>query len=334
MILEGVLEMLKNMFPEAEMTVLSANPAETEKTHKVKSLYLFPAGIRSFIKSIKYGWLKTTKQAVKECDLFVLGGGGLFASIKKRANIIWALQVFWARKKPLFILGQSLENISGFVVRMIITKVFSKAKMIVLRDYLSKSILETIGINKIVYILPDPAFRIEYQHSQTHSKKKAIIVLRKSKKFTDKISHEISEFTNWLKKEKGYEINFVAFQNSDKNLSENTIVPQNIEEVLKLFSEAKFILGIPLHSIIAAIKTKTPFIGLNYAIKVDSFLQFAGLSECKINPRDFSCKKIKEKYLELEKHHLAFEEKLNNFSKKAFKELKDFEENFKRHNVF
>jgi polysaccharide pyruvyl transferase WcaK-like protein len=266
--------------------------------------------------------------------LFVLGGGGLFASIKKRANIIWALQVFWARKKPLFILGQSLENISGFVTRIIIAKVFNKAKMIVLRDYISRSILETIGVNKTIYVLPDPAFRIEYQSPKIHDKKKAIIVLRKSVKLTGKAFHEISKFTEWLKNEKGYEVDFVAFQDSDKSLDENTIVPQSIEEALKLLSEAKFILGMPLHSIIAAIKTQTPFISLNYAIKVDSFLRFAGLSEWGINPQNFSYEKFKEKYLELEKHHLKIEENLATLGKKANKELKDFEENFKHHSAF
>jgi len=334
MILQGVLEMLKNMFEGAEITVLSANPAETENMHKVKSLYLFPAGFRSLIKSIKNGWLKATKQAVKECDLFVLGGGGLFASIKKRANIIWALQVFWARKKPLFVLGQSLEKINGLTGRIIIAKVFSKAKVIVLRDYLSKSILETMGINKTIYVLPDPAFRIENHYAKIHDSKKAVIVLRKSRKLTDKVIHEISKFTEWLKNEKGYEINFVALHNVDKDLKENTIVPKTVEDALRLFSEAKFILGVPLHSVIGAIKTRTPFIALNYAIKLDSFLRFAGLSEWGIDSKDFSLEKFKEKYLEVEKHHLKIEENLDILNKKASKELKIFEENFKRHNVF
>jgi len=49
MILEGLLKLLNDVVPDAKITVLSSEPKDTKKRHKVKSLNLFPAGFRSYL---------------------------------------------------------------------------------------------------------------------------------------------------------------------------------------------------------------------------------------------------------------------------------------------
>jgi len=336
MILEGALEMMKNIFPEAEITVLGADPQEVERIHRVKSLFMFPAGVRSFSKSLFQSRLKKTKQALKECDVFVIGGGGLFASIKKRANIIWGIQALWAGiyKKPIFILGQSLENIGGIMQRKIISKVFNRAKLIVLRDYHSKVILQTIGVSKPIYIMPDAAFRTQIAKSPEERKKKVVFVLRESKNLTKSVLEELRKFEEWILNEKKYEVEFVAFHKSDENLHENTIVPETPEKALRLFAEAKFVVGMPLHSVIGAIKIQTPFLALEYAKKLEAFLKFAGLSELGIDFGKITSGEMKNRFESLEKNYSNVKENLKAFNKKAFEELKELEEMIKSHNVF
>jgi polysaccharide pyruvyl transferase WcaK-like protein len=56
LILEGMLETLRAVSPDAEITVMSGNPKETKWLYKARygmeAVAKFPSGIRSFLKSI------------------------------------------------------------------------------------------------------------------------------------------------------------------------------------------------------------------------------------------------------------------------------------------
>src|SRR6056297_2129877 len=110
LILEGLLKEFSEKFTQSEFTVMSANPEETSKKYKVCSVPHIPSGAKSSLKSI---FQRTeTKKELKDADCFILGGGGLFLSLRKRANWIWgvqAMKALWYRK-PLIIWGQSLET--------------------------------------------------------------------------------------------------------------------------------------------------------------------------------------------------------------------------------
>ncbi|MFA6991950.1 MAG: polysaccharide pyruvyl transferase family protein [Candidatus Gracilibacteria bacterium] len=345
MILEGVLEMVKNMFPKSEVTVLSADPIATEQTHKVKSAYLFPSGIRSFIKGILFGHFAATKQIVQECDLFILGGGGLFASIKRRANIIWGRQVKWVYhyKKPLFILGQSLENIKGFFGYRIVKRVFENAKVIAVRDIQSKAVLDALGIKKHIYVIPDAAFRVR-TGEKYHSGGQGLIILRKSDRLSNQYLYEVGEFAKWLIKEENMDICFVNFQNADNSLHEKMsgytkkegiciVTPKSVNDVFDLYHKADFVLGMPLHSVIAAVKTETPFIALKYALKVMASLEYFDLSEWGMDIENLTCEKLKRKYKELKSKKFEVVRKMSIFNENALAELKNFEQEVIR-NIF
>ncbi|MDP2642556.1 MAG: polysaccharide pyruvyl transferase family protein [Candidatus Peregrinibacteria bacterium] len=235
MILEGMIEMLKKADSSAEICVLKGN----EK---------FPAGIKSGIKWI-FGGNKNTKEKVKDCDYFVLGGGGLFGSISQYANVIWGLQASYAyrNKKPVLMLGQSVGKIKNRYIKKLVKNLFNKADLISVRDLKSKENLKEIGVTKKIVVVPDLAFKRpeglptkkceraegansmddnpqnsnSYDEKQMHlhgiddssvPSKDIIIALRQMKGLPQSFKIQIARFVEWLKQEEKLNVKFVNFQ--------------------------------------------------------------------------------------------------------------------------
>ncbi len=344
MILEGVVKTLKSADPGAKITVMSANPEETAKTHNVEAIYKFPAGIRSFFSFLfKHG--KKTRRALKECDYFVLGGGGLFTNLTKRAYFIWAIQAFKAirRKKPLIMYGQSVGPVKGATRKRIVKKLFNKAVFIAVRDEESKKELKKLGVKKKISLVPDPIFCLDDQKSQSpvHEKKKIIVALRHPANLPEDFYAKLTDFLNWMIEERKNAVSFAVFQTPDDRVitdkiiegirgNENvSILPefQKAEDVLKAFSEADFIIGMRLHSVLAAIKARKPLMAISYAPKVKNFMEYAKLKDLVI---DTDITDLKEKYLKLEKNSEKTKEELENFNLRAQTRQKEIEKELRR----
>jgi len=268
MILSGLLAMLKDISPKAEITVLSADPAATQIEHKVKSLPQFAAGIRSLFSS-----QKKSSEAVKNCDFFILGGGGLFGSLTFRANLIWGIQAYQAyrRARPVLMLGQSIGELKGFWRKWIVKKLFQKAHYISVRDKDSKKRLEKLGV-KHVHVAPDYAF---YQMpTQILAEKKTVaIALRAGVPLDPQISKVISWF-----KEKNWQISYTNFSEPHDRILHQQLDPDASFVLPEDIASKEVLIGMRLHSIITAINYQVPFLALSYAPKVSAILKDYRLS--------------------------------------------------------
>ena len=346
MILEGLLFSLKSVVPSAKITVLSGDPEETVSKYadkySVGSEKKFPAGLRSLISSI-FDFKRQTKKVVKDCDYFILGGGGLFNDMNFKANIIWGVQAFMAYlyKKPVIMYGQSVGHLQGFFTKKIIKKLFQKAKLITVRDEDSKECLKDLGVTKPIYVIPDMAFNTPPQAGLINNVREAntlkmVVALRQYEKIPENFKRTLCEFFNWLIKDKKIILEFVDFQSGGRedfalteeilsNITSSAELANSIkhlhninsvEDMLKIFSGAGFVVGMRLHSIISAIKTHTPFIAVNYSGKVKSLLKAHGLEEFIV---DFSAglKDLEKKFLRLEHEHSNISNKLKDTAEKA-----------------
>jgi len=285
MILTGLLALLNDVYPNSQITVLG------------KDLPKFPSGFRSFFQPFK-----KTREAVKNCDLFILGGGGLFAGPEPRANLIWGIQALWAYhyKKPVIMLGQSLgPTTSNFIKR-----IFKKASFIAVRDQDSKTNLQTLGITKEIYVTPDLAFYTPTQIPQTR-KKEVLVALRQMPNLPSDFILSIANFLD-SKISEGWSVKMINFQTGSDEQLHNAVIAQmkNSSSVTFLSNlstfNSSFILGMRLHSVIFAIKTNTPFLAINYAPKVEGILKdlklenhlinLNELNKLAINQEDFSSK--------------------------------------------
>ncbi len=324
MILEGMIKTLKSANPEAKITVMSANPEETAKTHNVEAIYKFPAGIRSFFKFL-FKHRSETKKALKNCDCFVLGGGGLFTNLTKRAYFIWAIQARKAirYKKPVIMYGQSVGPVEGVIRKRIVKKLFNKAVFIAVRDEESKEELKNLGVKGKINLIPDLIFCLDDEKIKEakiptgkEKKKNVIVSLRQLNDIPPAFKRELTDFLNLLIEEKKCHIEFANFQIPDDEIltakiiegirrKENvSILPEfkKASEVLKVFAEADFVLGMRLHSVLTAIKARTPFIAISYAPKVKNFLEYAKLKDFVV---DIDIADLKEKYDEFEASELT-----------------------------
>ncbi len=302
MILKGLKEALNQSFDKPEIKVIQH----------------FPAGFRSFFKSLFQE--NETKKIVKECDYFILGGGGLFGSLSFRANIIWLVQAFWAYrlKKPVLMLGQSIGEIKWGIIRYFVRKVFEKAHLIVVRDQNSKIILENLGVKKEIHVAPDFAFMLPNSAipDSPRDYKTAIIALRHLNNLPETFASTITEFCKFLIIEKNYHLKFINFQegptDSDAPLHQQIIQNLNspdkieyltqdkIDNPLTHFTQANFVLGMRLHSIIAALITNKPFIALNYASKVEGIVKDANLQKNLLDPYNLNLNGLTQLFAQVE----------------------------------
>lgn len=331
MILEGMLYLLNDGIKGLKITVLSETPSLTSKKYGVKSVKKFPSGLRSLSKNI---FKKSdTKVAVKNCDYFILGGGGLFGGPERRGNYVWAVQAFMALfyKKPLLMIGQSVGNKTSIIEKYIIKKLFSKSKLIVVREKVSKKNLIKLGIKKKIYVYPDLALSKSTTEA-VERKKNIIIALRKTYRIKKDFFKQIAGFIDSLPN--NYRIKFINFkkgsqsdqkfhQNVIDNIKseKNVIVVRHNEEsdkVIKHFKTAEFAICMRLHSVITAILTQTPFVALNYSSKVKSFTTYANLGEFTLEMDEVNSKIIKEKMTESKLNQI---EKIIKFKHKSKIEL-------------
>ena len=320
MILDGMISMLREILPDPRIIVLSGDPDETSQRHGIKGVKMVPAGFRSILFDRK----KDIK-AIKKCKYFILGGGGLFGSLKFKANIIWAVQAFTAYfyKKPVLCLGQSVGPITNFFLKKLVSKVFQKSKLIVVRDNESKTNLQNIGVTKEIFVYPDFAFYKNIRKTENRSNT-VVVALRQMEGLDDDFIEEISKFLNYLHEKENKKIQFINFQegpNSDQILHErilpkvNGVVEQikteEIEEVENAFRKSSLVLGMRLHSIITALKTSTPFIAINYASKVKSFLKYAGYESLMIDLEDIRFDELKSLYRRAKNKEIRFTKELD-----------------------
>mgnify|MGYP002622678877 FL=1 len=299
--------MIQNAISDAEITVLSANPKETAATHGVLSAKMVPAGVRSWIDGLKTGSLRQTKQLLKESDLFILGGGGLFTDEKIHAVFIWSLQAWIAHRRgiPIFCLGQSVGPLNTRVGRWITQKVFRWADAVTVRDEDSKFLLERLGIDH-VQALADPAFALD-SISPIQEKREDFVVLsvrpwiRGDK---DAQYKRLAAFVDWLWSEHHLRTICVPFQISHDNDAEElekvmSLVSKpeavkmfdytaDFRQILELMSRARAVVGMRLHSLIASSLAHTPFIGLSYSEKVNRFCTQMEMEGFVVNWENFS----------------------------------------------
>lgn len=294
-----------------KITVLSAKPSFTRKLHKIDSLKVVPAGIKSFFKGIlNFSFLRTLSE-IRKCDLFILGGGSLFDDTYPRASFIWGMQALAAYifKKPIFLLANGFGPLNTFTGKLITRMVCDYAKWITVRDQSSLILLRQLGIKKKIYVTADPVFGLSKadfcpKNAKPQMNKPYIIVspydaaaLNSTIPFTS--NKKFVQALNQIQTKYKFEIDIVPFQNEQKT--------DNFCKIYNLFENAGAIVGMRLHPLILAIISGKPFIAISNFEKIKNLLLENNLSELFLSPNDKNfAKKFKTIFDNLVKNHAAY----------------------------
>jgi polysaccharide pyruvyl transferase CsaB len=277
-ILGGILTDLKNIGYTGAIAVTHGGTNTSPEIYSgLKKVPFAPSGIRSSLSAQK----KLAYKAIKDADLVILGGGGLFVDTEsKRAPLIWAAQAKACRKfnTPYVCYGQSVGPLNSPLSRYLAKLTFQKAQAVHLRDGNSAKYLTKIGVNQHV-VGTDPA--LSWLREQNTQKKKKIISvsLREWGSFTvDKWEPILKTIKKFATKKRLKTVLLAMDLSNQRELDAfskqgwTVVAEPSALSTYQAFSESEMAVCMRLHANIFAICAGVPLLTLSYSSKVESFL--------------------------------------------------------------
>jgi polysaccharide pyruvyl transferase CsaB len=130
-----------------EVTVLSGAPEETFRNYGLSS--------------VPRREIKAVQDAIERCDALVFPGGSIFqdvTSFKSVAYYSHLVKMAKAKRKKVFLLGQGVGPLTGFLGKRAACSAFQSADVIAVRDPQSAATLKELGVKASVRITADSAF--------------------------------------------------------------------------------------------------------------------------------------------------------------------------------
>ena len=304
-ILAAMMENLRKVMDEnVEFTVLSSNPQNVMKQHNVKSINV--SLLRNHVEIIR---------AMKNADLFILGGGGLlFDWYDKRIpwNIIgWLKPIILTKlmNKPVITYALGVGPIHSTLGKILTRAALNRVDLITVRDLESKKVLDNIGVYKPpIYITIDPAISLSQPdtvrineifitENMPKNEKLVGISIRSwsmwnSKKYTDMVN-VLAQVADYIISKLNAFIVFIPMQftegDDDRHIKADIFSNMyykkrahiitneyTLQELLGIVGQMDVMIGMRLHSLIFAAATNVPMVGLIYDPKVKGFLDMIG----------------------------------------------------------
>lgn len=149
---EAILQVLLRRYaPEFEIAVISLCPEKTLALHGAM-------GIRALGERDA-----ACRQAIAECDVFILGGGGLLqdkTTIFNPSRWLAKLRLAQRMGKTTCLYANSVGELRFGINRRMAARALKKVHLITLRDTLSAELLERLGVAG-AQVTADPAFSLE-----------------------------------------------------------------------------------------------------------------------------------------------------------------------------
>lgn len=296
-ILFSIIEAMRKVQPNINITVLSNSPEKTAKTYGVNAVNRW-----SF---------SEVSRAIKSADGLISGGGSLLqdeTGIKSIPYYTGIIRIAHWYKKPTFVYAQGMGPIRRWISKWIVKSTLNRVHAITVRDYDSKALLEDIGIKKEMKVVPDPVLGLDGSKftnewtkelsevrdaasasaadatatSNQHKPNKFITVSVRDWPTEQPYLQKIADCLDRVV-QSGYDVVFVPMhgeideatsQKAATLMREKSYVSPgelSIEEKVSIIGESEVLIGIRLHALIFAAVNHVPFIALSYDPKIDSF---------------------------------------------------------------
>lgn len=275
-ILQGLLTAIDRQ--KCEITVVSADPAQTKATHKVQAVYPPPFGLRSLWR----GTFWTTVQAIRTADIILFGGGGLFQDHERGALPMWSwfLRLCFFFNKRVAVVANSC---GPFAITERQKRLFARVSFFSVRDHASMNFLRHLGIPPTkITLATDAAFFLPAKRAR---KRRGVVLVLHGKNLEPKPLQEIKKFVQVLQKRR-VPITLLPMQKritADHKLAEKLdipcLAPQGVDEAYSALASAKFVLTGRFHGAVLAILGGTPFLAFSPLPKVRDFLSGLGVGD-------------------------------------------------------
>lgn len=281
-VLDGIIASLREVVPDAQITVLSINPERTAHEHP---------GVKAVHRYRLIGLVNSVRSA----DLVISGGGSLLQDVTSRKSVLYYLFIlklahFLKRKTMIF--AQGIGPLLRSSTRKAVANALGNVDLITVRDNDSKSLLKEIGIKGDVYVAADPSFLVppDYAEADRLLAENGLergnfiaVALRPWPGFEQNLEIAAKSISDASKK-LGIKIAALPLQETEdiepSNLLSDAIVLtglNNIRVMKGIVGRSGLIIGMRLHSLIFAASEGVPFVPIVYDPKVESFAKSCGI---------------------------------------------------------
>ncbi|MDD2573512.1 MAG: polysaccharide pyruvyl transferase CsaB [Bacillota bacterium] len=288
-ILSALVENLRHAGSDIEITVLSANPSFTESRHEVGAV-----DRKNFFEIY---------MAIKNCDLFISGGGGLLQDVTSEKSIRYYLGLIYIAtrlNKKVMMYGQGIGPITKRANRALTKSILNRVNAITVRDEQSVEDLKSMGVSRPpIYMTSDPVVTLKPPGTSGGMgiidslgiQKDCPVVGFSVRDWKDAEGfYEIMARTaDNLIEELGFQVVFVPFHYGEDNkciMKIKSIMKNDVYsvdgrhspgEVLDLIGRMDLTVGVRLHSLIFSAIQGVPLVGISYDPKIDGFLSRLGM---------------------------------------------------------
>lgn len=293
-VLFAIVQALREIIPDVDITVLSNQPEKTAQQFGVKAVDR---------------WGKTSlPKAIKDCDVLISGGGSLLQDVTSKNGILYYLGVIklaQMMRKKVIVYAQGIGPVNEPRNRALVAKILNKVQAITVRDFDSRRELMEMGVYREIMVAVDPVLGIsadsidETQGLQLLrgaeagyiDGKKMLMVAARNWKHSDRFFKEIAESCDAMA-EQGWQVVFVPFHypedvEAGRNIAslmkrDAVVLSGNYspQETMAVLKNADLIMGMRLHSLIMGAALLKPMVGLSYDPKVTSFMQLLRQPDC------------------------------------------------------
>ncbi len=279
-ILETLVQRLKKF--DAEITVLSTNPAKTAKIHQINSVKSFD--------------IKKVVNVISKSDVLISGGGSLLQDATSLKSLFYYLFIIFTAqfyKKDVIIFAQGIGPISNKIGEFFTKILLKKCRWVSVRDDKSLFLLRGWGVK--TELVCDPLFDLEI--SGSHPENRVGIQLRKFKTLSGKLLITLANRVAIDFPDK--EIEIYSFQDSNDleickhfeslllsvnpNIKTNVIFNKTPKEMIKLMASLDYLIAMRFHAVLIALKYGIKTIAINYDYKVENIANEAKIPLLSMN---------------------------------------------------
>jgi len=286
-VLETILNNIRSVIEDSEITVLSSNPMATTAKYDVNSV-----GRSSIMGVIK---------ALSKCDVLISGGGSLLQDVTSRLSIFYYLLIIMFGRmmgKKVMIYSQGIGPIRKPFNRRLTKWILNNIQGITVRESYSKTDLVEMGVREsLVEVTADPVVSMDVDHSANGievlkqytnevciNKPKIGFALR-GKAYSKDLESRILKTIELIRSKMDVTIVFIPFYyNEDiktineikKTLDGDVIYLEkrhDAKEILGITKELDVLVGERLHSLIFAAISCVPMVALSYDPKIHYFME-------------------------------------------------------------
>lgn len=152
LLLTALLRELRRSAPRHRVTVLSANPRDTEARHQVEAVLRDAPG--------------QVLRAVSRCDLLISGGGSLLQDATSSRSLwyyLGLLELAQRMGKDTVLYCQGAGPLLRPLDRKLTRTVLSRATAITLRDRASRQRLQALGVERPMLVGADPVLSLPFR---------------------------------------------------------------------------------------------------------------------------------------------------------------------------